>query len=330
MEKPSPESAIFSVDQAVNASREEIIGNWKSYFPQYFPGFVKTMLSPQGLTDYSEEDRKKLFASSLEAFNTLPWSRFKGPYYSERTANYIDTFNMWFNEKGEIIRHKGMGDKPFAIQTDYLFYTDIACLLLLGMSLNSEEATTSILNLFNNVDKNKRNTLIKALNTVLPEKSSTGKWIKDNRLDASIEGGWDSRIAELLFNLPEFRIDAQKGTPKKLPSFMTKDAPKLYSEEVFDVFLEYALQYAQSLIKWMDAKRERDLVDFMLMVRRDLPKEYVEKPSTKSCLQTINKILDERKNLQQEERQGKLLHVRDVLPHVPPDTQWFRVKGIMQ
>lgn len=330
MEKSPAGSAIFGVDRAMHASVQEIIEGWKSDFPQHFPGLVKTMLSSEGLKKYSEEDRKKLFASSLEAFNTLPWSHNKGPYHSKQAPNYINASRMWFDEKGEISHHKGMEVEAFTLQKNNLLYTDIACLLLLGMSLNSEEATVSILNLCINADKNKRQTLIKAFSAVLSKTTSlTRKWIKDNRLDASIGGNWDSRIAELLFNLPEFRIDAQKGTPKKLPSITTGDAPKLYSEEAFDVFLEYVLQYTQGLIKWMDPKREEDLVDFMLMVKQELP-EYAERPSTQLYLQTINDILDTKKEPQQEERQGKLLHIGDVLPNVPPNTQWFRVRRIIQ
>lgn len=253
-----------------------------------FPNLVKRMLSPDGLKEFSSESRGEIFATSLTRFSTS------------------------FSYPGGVIMSE---------VRDSLQRSADASIVLLGMSMPDEEqAMRNIVGLYKELNK-KRPSFRQSLGLLLAKSSATRAWIKTNQLDLATGYEWDTQLAELILNLPENSINPSRNLPHELPGIMGGSLSRIYSTQATDIFLDYALEYANNMVMTRD--RMDSIQDFINAVRR-FPKEFVMKPSTQAGLMQLRQII-EKADFQHAPTLGNVPSARELLPN-PPRTlalRWF-------
>lgn len=310
----SPQYLDEQIRVFLAASQEERNKKWQAKeFSAIFPKFIKRVLSPQGLEIFSSKDRQEIFISTLETFLTLPWTPPRWWKHQEDEARQpIGALGLRFPESEEVFSRAGREHEE-EVNTDSLMNTEIASVLLLGMSLDDEEqAMREVVEFYQRLGP-KRGSFRQSLGLLLVRDNITRKWIKTNQLDVATGYEWDQQITELILNLPENVINPTKNLPQGLPKEMTYHLKTLYSMEAIDIFLDYAVIYVQSLP--MTKKRADQIQDFTLEVRR-LPEDFVLAPPTQAVLIQLRQAII-RQRLQPEPSPGKIPVARELLPQPP-------------
>ena len=304
------------ISKFINSSQQDREKMWTSKeFVISFPKLTQRMLSPEALERFKSDDRYTIFKSSLDIFKRRNFSGFQtGP----ANYNYTPTYRLLFTKAGNIrtatdsdINESNKGDTP-------LQHTTLACVLLLGMSVENEtDAMREFLNFYDS-----RRYVRNIIDSLLVKTNATRSWIKENELDMATGYEWDTQLAELIVNLPEHLISSEKNHPRLLPTEF-RDI-KLYSQEAVDVFIDYALIFAHTLP--LTQKRSLNIIDFIMYIRH-LPSEFVMRPSTQAALAQLRKFAREKHGKKDNEKSdviGKMPTASELLPKPPRISQKFR------
>jgi len=316
------------VDEYLHLSPDEQVQRWTSReFVSVFPHMVQLMLSQKGLEKYSIEARTQMFMSSVRAIKELPLGEGIGYEGCDGRAHIAARGISFDAEQNRVVGAKKPEDKHI----EDLLRIDLAGVVLLGMSMPDDEAAMEkIVEIFQTRNHRDRETLVLVFSRLLPMQSAVHRWVKKHNLDIGTGKEWDSSVAELLLNLPLNAINVQANTPYKIPIELTgADCPKFYSQEAFDVFLDYAVQLAQDLP--MSSSRRKSLVDFTLNVRR-MPPEFVLQESTQIALKLIHERINSRpEKLNGKDEYGELPDAGNLLPRYEPKHRRFRhYKGVKE
>lgn len=264
------------------------------------------MLSQEGLEKFSKDDRNQMFQVLFSQFqDTL----------------YLGGQDYVFLLDGTIRQNRP--GKGYPSDADYLPRVNFASMLLLDLSL--DKGLEDILNLYQKLrmGQNRGQTapLKSAIGLLLNKNSIARKWIKNNQLDIATGYEWDTELAQLLLNLPEHVINPRRNLPRWLPGELRQpNFSRLYSTEAVDIFLDYAVIYAQNLP--LNGARMDQMYDFISEIRR-YPADFVLNPSTQAALIFLREYTHTQGNIKSEASIGKVPVARELLPH-PPRILKFR------
>lgn len=217
--RPSPETTIPDMTRRfLDGSLEDRLALWQQIeFVKLFPRITETLLK----TDNTEEERRIFFNSSLTAITTIPWSAKMGETSIPGQVN------------------KFFPDENIKTESDSLFRTDIASIILLGMSLpEKSQAMTDILTSAKQFANNTISFKNHLLQLIL-QRNATQQWITNNNLDKAAGDSWGRQIAELYVNLPPHsNIQREQFV---FPTGMKGDLINFYITDAVIVFTEYVL-----------------------------------------------------------------------------------------
>ena len=249
--------------------QEDISKLWQDkQFLCRFPKMAAFLISSEGQQEFSQDQRETLFTLSLGQFLSSN---------NQKLTGYL------FTKDGDVAVRNNNGilkivsdgkSEPLSPEekTDAFTKALIASILLIGMSLNDRERRSSLLiESYQNLSQARKNNFTDTLGRLLSENSATRAWIKDNKLDKENGFDWDSELAYTLF----FGIYAKRTNYFPIPSEMKQDIVGNLSLQTRSVMLNFALEYAEKLIKSNYSVR---LSDFIIqMDAMEMTKDMREK-----------------------------------------------------
>ncbi|MDP2637861.1 MAG: hypothetical protein Q8P26_02275 [Candidatus Levybacteria bacterium] len=246
-------------------------------FNRNFPFMTIYLLSEEGRKTFDANDREGMLSSCLKVFGDIPWSP---KIHNQQRMPYVPSVNFSFTRNGEVTS----GSKLHMKETDSLLRTNIAAILLLGMSLPEEKGKNKLFKFYKSLDKNKKNAFSRHIDLLLTTNNASRAWIKDNDLDKSANFDWDTELSKIILTLPENKIDPEKQLPKKLSStLLNANLSTLYSNQTLEMFLEYVYSYAMSLER--THTRDIDILGFT----ENLPLDFISDPARRLRIDLLKK-----------------------------------------
>lgn len=310
------------IQQFIQVSPEQQIEKWQSAeFATAFPHIVRRVLSAEGKTIFSLEDRKGLYYGSIHALSDFS-KRAKEFTTKERTEmGMIKIYYDFANEQA--IRRKVRENE---INLEPLYDTNLGGIILLGMSIpdtNDDIALHEVLELYKNYQAINYPIKIKdAIGRLLLNKSNVRMWVEKHKLAEATGQPWDATIADLLLSFPENKIDIANLLPAKLPSEMTTtNAFEDYSQEAYEIFLDYAevlVDAYTNITQNPNKKKIRTRVHTELIAFRanvlHFPREFWDNREVRTILKKISSITNLRlTEKEQKNEQGVIADARELL-----------------
>lgn len=301
----------------------------QSEYVAAFPHIVTYLLSPDGLATYTPETRAAFFHSALQALVTFPLGRrmenvpIINSDYTHRQHTDEPTIacsGYVYNVAHETAELRLLKDTEPDDVTN-LLHVDLAGIIALGMSLpDTEAALQAIIETYAHTPVPQ--TLKNHLSLLLPQNSTSRRWIKQHGFDAALGYEWDEMLASLLLNYPERVIRPEHNKPVHLPGELNlPELQKFYSAAAMRVFLEYAANYATQIRFGPAANRE--LIDFSLWIRK-MPRDFLADIDVQIDLLTIIGATGGTI----PEASGKIVSARDYLHRYAPHRSRERFVGL--
>lgn len=230
-------------------------------FTYAFPANVQGFLSQDGHTQFLKEHGEKVIHSAVSAFMQLPWN--------PREQGHIAVNGMKFTEDGKIMpletNELVQAKKP---TSDSLIRTEIASLLLLGFNPSSQEDTKKcIATSYQNLTPNRRGSFRDNVFQLITNNNISRKWIKTNQLDTKNGFRWDKDVPTLALSLAPPRYKNPNEGLRVLPNELLH--PEQFPGGVIDVFVDYAINHAKSLLTISPNRKDLTLFIFEVEKRPD-------------------------------------------------------------
>lgn len=261
------------VSEYIGLSQDQRLERWtRPEFVKMFPKMTIYMLSPGGMRQYSQVEREEIFRSGLDIFSRLPAAAKKDEPHNA-SANFMLMDDGRMVGSGTL---KSSSDR-LGLKADSLLRTNLACILLLGMSCFDDKKLSEEVNKHDLVEQR---AFEQNLNVLLLTANITSRRISENpSLQKRLKESWHERIVALMFNLPQNKIDDAKG-PKQLPSVLgDPDSHQKYPEKILEAFLQYVIDYTHAVSKKTAARDRRigDLIFGIGSTMRSFSKERQER-----------------------------------------------------
>jgi len=239
-ENPSP--SLQNIDLKLTKLLDPNItkDDWKTYwknpnFTELFPNLIFRLISLEGRSKYTEEQKQRIFELGFASFMESPWQYRKGGIIKEVNQET----QLWEKTRSQQVRQ----------DTETLITIENGSLILLGLGLkNKEDAINLITETYNNSkvsEPYKAKTFrYHVMNKLIIKKSAFGQWVRANNLDVNNDFEWDREVARLGLKLfYEDQGIAAQDTNKRRYENLPPEFKNLenYPAQVITQFVDYIL-----------------------------------------------------------------------------------------